>query len=116
MCPSLAIHHLEPDELAPLFRKIFGSLQTGGVFVNADQTRGTSTRIEDAFEQQWQRDAREAGASEEELQGAIERMKADRNAPLEWQLDALRTAGFAEAECFYKRFRFAVYAGWKEAS
>lgn len=113
---SLAIHHLEPDELAPLFGRIHQSLKADGVFVNADQMRGASLRIEEAFEQQWQRDAREAGASEEEISGAIERMKADRNAPLEWQLDALRSAGFGEVECFYKRFRFAVYAGWKETA
>ncbi|BCM92879.1 tRNA (cmo5U34)-methyltransferase [Abditibacteriota bacterium] len=109
---SLAIHHLEPDELEPLFRKVFSSLREGGLFVNADQTRGDSAHIEENFEQQWRQDAREVGASEEEILGAIERMKADRNAPLEWQLGALRKAGFKEVECFYKRFRFAVYSGW----
>ncbi len=109
---SLAIHHLEPTELEPLFRRVRGSLKADGIFVNADQTRGDSARVEEDFEGQWQKDAREAGATEEEIGGAIERMKADRNAPLEWQLSALRQAGFAEVECFYKRFRFAVYSGW----
>ncbi|RYX81901.1 class I SAM-dependent methyltransferase [bacterium] len=108
---SLAIHHLEPSELEPLFQRIRASLNEGGIFVNADQTLGSSARLEEAFEAQWRQDAREAGASEEEIGGAIERMKADRNAPLEWQLGALRKAGFTEVECFYKRWRFAVYAG-----
>lgn len=108
---SLAIHHLAPNELKPLFERIFASLHSKGVFVNADQTRGASEHIEKAFEQQWQRDCLDAGASQEEIEGAIERMKADQQAPLEWQLGALKNAGFAEVECFYKRFRFAVYTG-----
>ena len=108
---SLAIHHLAPNGLEPLFHRVLGALSHGGIFVNADQTRGASDRLEAAFEQQWQRDTLEAGATREELEGAIERMKADRHAPLEFQLEALRNAGFTEVECLYKRFRFAVYAG-----
>jgi len=112
---ALAIHHLAPEELAPLFRRIFGALKVGGVFVNADQTLGVSPRLAEAFEAKWRENGRSNGSSEEEIQTAIERRKVDLHAPLEFQLSAMRGAGFEEVECVYKRFLFAVYAGWKPA-
>lgn len=112
---ALAIHHLAPQELEPLFRRIFGALKPGGVFINADQTLGVSPRLAEAFEAKWRDNGRAHGSSEEEIQTAIERRRVDRHAPLELQLQAMRRAGFGEVECVYKRFLFAVYAGWKRA-
>jgi len=110
---SFAIHHLAPEELEPLFKRSFASLRVGGVFINVDQSLGASPRLADHIEAQWQRDIRAAGAREAEIELALERRSVDRHAPLEYQLSALRQAGFTEVECFYKRFLFAVYAGWK---
>jgi len=110
---SFAIHHLAPEELEPLFKRIFASLRVGGVFINVDQSLGASPRLANHIEAQWGRDIRAAGASEAEIELALERRSVDRHAPLEFQLGALRQAGFSEVECFYKRFLFAVYAGWK---
>ncbi len=110
---ALAIHHLAPEELEPLFRRIFEALKPGGAFVNADQTLGVSPRLAEAFEAKWRENGRANGSSEEEIQTAIERRKVDLHSPLEFQLGAMRRAGFEEVECVYKRFLFAVYAGWK---
>ena len=112
---ALAIHHLEWAQLPPLFGRVHGALRAGGVFVNADQTLGTSPRIAEQFEAGWRANARRMGSSEEELQTAIERRQIDRHAPLETQLAALRDAGFGEVECVYKRGLFAVYGGWRAA-
>jgi len=112
---SFAIHHLAPEELEPLFKRIFSSLRVGGVFINVDQSLGASPRLANHIEAQWQRDIRAAGALEAEIELALERRSVDRHAPLEYQLNALRQAGFTEVECFYKRFLFAVYAGWKSS-
>ena len=109
---ALAIHHLAPDDLAPLFGRIRDALNAGGVFVNADQTLGVSPFIAEAFEAQWRANARGKGSDEAEIAQAIERRRIDRHAPLEFQLGALREAGFAEVECVYKRFLFAVMAAW----
>ncbi len=110
---ALAIHHLAPEQLEPLFRRIFEALKPGGAFVNADQTLGVSPRLADAFEAKWRENGRANGSSEEEIETAIERRKIDQHAPLEKQLNAMRRVGFEEVECVYKRFLFAVYAGWK---
>ena len=109
---ALAIHHLAPDELAPTFARVRAALNAGGVFVNADQTLGDSPFIAEAFEARWRDNARAKGSDEAEIATAIERRRIDRHAPLEFQLDALRAAGFAEVECIYKRFLFAVMAAW----
>lgn len=109
---ALAIHHLAPEKLAPLFGRVRAALKTGGVFVNADQTLGDSPFIADAFEAQWRANAHFKGSDEAELKQAIERRRIDRHAPLDFQLNALRQAGFAEVECVYKRFLFAVMAAW----
>ena len=109
---ALAIHHLAPAELTPLFRRVRAALRDGGVFVNADQTLGVSPRIAAQYEAQWRANGRRQGSSEEEIATAIERRRIDRHAPLEFQLSALRAAGFGEVECVYKRFIFAVMAGW----
>ncbi len=113
---ALAIHHLSPDELTPLFSRIRAALKRGGVFVNADQTLGVSPRIAEQYEAKWRANGRAMGSSEDEIATAIERRKIDRHAPLEFQLQAMRDAGFGEVECVYKRFIFAVMAGWNRAA
>lgn len=113
---ALAIHHLAHEELQPLFSRIRASLKPGGIFVNADQTLGVSPRIAEQYEAKWRANARKMGSSEVELATAIERRSVDRHAPLEFQLAAMRNAGFGEVECVYKRFIFAVMAGWNGRS
>ncbi len=109
---ALAIHHLAHEALAPLFGRVRAALKAGGVFVNADQTLGVSPLVAAAFEARWQADVRAKGSDEAEIALAIERRRVDRHTPLEFQLNALREAGFAEVECIYKRFLFAVMAAW----
>lgn len=112
---ALAIHHLAHEELQPLFTRVHAALKPGGVFVNADQTLGVSPRIADQYEAKWRENGRNKGSSEDEIATAIERRSIDRHAPLEFQLQAMRNAGFSEVECVYKRFIFAVMAGWNGA-
>lgn len=113
---ALAIHHLAPEELQPLFTRIRAALKPGGVFVNADQTLGVSPRIAAQYEAKWRANGRAKGSSEAEIATAIERRSIDRHAPLEFQLGAMRDAGFGEVECVYKRFIFAVMVSWNGAA
>ena len=43
---ALSIHHLDADEKRELFRKVYGVLCEGGVFVNADQVLGETPETE----------------------------------------------------------------------
>jgi tRNA (cmo5U34)-methyltransferase len=40
-------------------------------------------------------------------------MAADRSTDTETQLRWLRELGYADVDCFYKRWHFAVIAGWR---
>jgi tRNA (cmo5U34)-methyltransferase len=110
---ALAIHHLEDEQKQALFRRVYATLRTGGAFINAEQVHGATPAVEQRFQATWHRKAVEKGASAEDIEQAIERMRADRTATLADQLRWLEAAGFRDVDCFYKYYRFAVYAGFK---
>jgi tRNA (cmo5U34)-methyltransferase len=109
---ALSIHHLTHSDKRELFEKVYGVLAGGGVFVNADQVQG-ETLEEARYDEWWLRRVRESGVSERDLDAALARMRADRNATLGAQLGWLEEAGFEEVGCSYKDHRFAVYNGRK---
>src|ERR671921_1240765 len=110
---ALSIHHLTHGDKKELFEKVHDSLAEGGYFVNADQVQGETPEEERSYRGWWLRRVREAGVSEEDLDAALSRMRADRNAPLGEQLGWLGEAGFEEVGCRYRDHRFAVYNGRK---
>ena len=111
---ALAIHHLEDADKRSLFARVREVLAPGGVFVNAEQVTAADPRLAQIYLERWISDCRALGASEHEIQGALDRGAYDIAAPTEAQLLWLRDAGFAEADCFYKAWRFAVHAGYTE--
>lgn len=110
---ALSIHHLEDEDKRRVFRKVYGVLVGGGVFVNADQVLGPTPEIEGRYHEWWLHEAREGGVSEEDLAASLERIKQDKNATLEAQMAWLGEAGFEAVDCPYKNHRFAVYGGRK---
>jgi len=110
---ALSIHHLEDRGKRTLFAKIYRALRPGGMFINIDQVLAPSPEAEERYETIWLEDVRANGVSQSVLEQAQERMGEDRNALLAEQLTWLAEAGFAEVDCWYKRFRFVVYGGVK---
>lgn len=110
---ALSIHHLSDEQKCALFAQIHGALKDGGVFVNAEQVRGSTPELDRLNHQRWETRVRELGASERDVAAALERMKFDRAATLEEQLQWLVDTGFREVVCTYKNLIFAVYAGTK---
>lgn len=110
---ALAMHHSPLDRLQSVFNKVFHCLKSGGIFVNADQISGNTPEIERAYERAWLRHARSAGCTEEEIEVAIDRMKADRTSTLSDQLNALERCGFESSNCWYQFYRYATYSGIK---
>lgn len=110
---ALSIHHVAPQQLGEVFRRIRDVLPYGGLFVNADQALGVTPQNEAFIQARWERQVRELGCSESDLNIAKERMKADQTASLEFQLQTLRDTGFDAVECWYKNGRFTVYSGNK---
>ena len=90
-----------------------GALNDGGVFVNAEQFRCATPERHKFHHDRWVTRVRELGAGDRDLTAALERMKFDRAATLEDQLEWLRAAGFRDIDCAYKNLIFAVYCGLK---
>jgi tRNA (cmo5U34)-methyltransferase len=111
---SLSIHHLSDPEKKELFGRIFRVLDPRGVFINIDQIRGPSEKLQQLYCRMWEEKARRAGASEEEVAGGIERRRLyDREATLADQLEWLREAGFAEVDCIYKNYLMGLFLAEK---
>jgi len=110
---ALSIHHLTDPDKARLFHEVHRVLVPGGVFVDADLVLGPTAELECVYHEAWLRHARERGVSAADLEAALVRAEQDRLAPLDANLRWLTNAGFEEVDCFYKRFRFAVFAGRK---
>jgi tRNA (cmo5U34)-methyltransferase len=110
---ALSIHHLTDEQKRALFGRIYGALNDGGVFVNAEQFRCSTQERHRFHHERWITRVRELGADERDLAAALERMKFDRAATLEDQLEWMREAGFRDIDCAYKNLIFAVYCGVK---
>ena len=110
---ALSIHHLSDEQKRSLFKRIYGALNDDGVFVNAEQFRCATPERHKFHHERWITRVRELGVDDRDLAAALERMKFDRAATLEDQLEWLRAAGFRDIDCAYKNLIFAVYCGLK---
>jgi tRNA (cmo5U34)-methyltransferase len=110
---ALSIHHLEDGAKRALWREIFKALRPVGVFVNADQVLGQSAAEDAFFREAWLREVKELGVSAADLAGALERMREDRLATMETQLEGLAAAGFERVACVFQEKSFAVFTGRK---
>ena len=110
---ALSIHHLSDEQKRALFKRIHGALNDDGVFVNAEQFRCATPERHKFHHERWLTRVRELGVDDRDLAAALERMKFDRAATLEDQLEWMREAGFRDIDCAYKNLIFAVYCGLK---
>jgi tRNA (cmo5U34)-methyltransferase len=108
---ALSIHHLTEYDKRHLFQRVLRALPVDGVFINADQVLGPTPEIENRYQQQWVREAKQLGVSPQDLEASLERQKADQCSTMEDQLVWMRESGFRNVNCWYKNGRFAVMAG-----
>lgn len=113
---SLAIHHLADDQKARLFQRVAEALADGGIFINADQVAGPSPWQTDLYRTMHEQQARELGTDDAEWTAALERMAIDQYASVDWHLARFADAGLKRCDVFFKRFGFAVMAGWKSSA
>lgn len=110
---AMSIHHLSNPGKRKLFSKIYGLLNPGGIFVNAEQVLGETPELEALYKKRWEALIREEGVPEKQILLWRERLKLDREATPEDQVKWLKKAGFSIAGCPYKFFKFAVMFGVK---
>jgi len=110
---SLALHHVHDlGEKTDLYRAIHAALARGGVFLNLDAAVSDTPRCNALVF-----DRMAARMTEHGIDGAQARghfaawSQEDRYFPLDAELAALRGAGFAEVECFWRRGLSAICCG-----
>lgn len=115
---SLAIHHLSMNEKKALFKKIYRLLKPGGCFVNIDVVLAPSGPLEQWYLSLWKDWIAERtwdlGIARGTFKGIVRQYKdAEENKPdtLDAQLDALRTIGFKDVDCYYQYGIFTMYGG-----
>ena len=111
---SLSLHHIPSiDEKRALYRRVYGALRAGGVFVNADATMPAAPPERDAAWQRWIDHMAASGIAEPRAREYFAQWaEEDTYFPLETELDAVRAAGF-DAECVWRCGPIAVVVGRK---
>lgn len=110
---SLSIHHLEDEDKNKLYKKVYNSLNQGGIFLNADQVIGSTPNIDKIYQKNWLQKIEENNFSGPEKNTAIERMKFDNPATLENNLKWLTDCGFKDVDVYYKYYNFCIFYGRK---
>ncbi|RAJ33096.1 class I SAM-dependent methyltransferase [Pedobacter cryoconitis] len=112
---ALAIHHLEDEQKATLYRSVFNALHPGGVFINADQVEGRTPWYDSYYKSKWKETVLNSDLDQQAAEQAFERIKLDKFAKLEIQLQMLENAGFSQTDCIYKYNNFVVMSAMKTA-
>jgi tRNA (cmo5U34)-methyltransferase len=110
---SLALHHLLTDkDKQDFYRRIYESLNPGGVFYNADVVLASNQHLQSLYLSEW-RKFMNRKVSKKEIEGKWipKYQEEDRPAKLVNQLAWLSGTGFVDVDVIWKYFNFAVYGG-----
>lgn len=110
---SLALHHLLTDgDKTKFYRRIYGSLNSGGVFYNADVVLASNDFLQALYMGEWRRFmGKSLSADEIEGKWIPKYYEEDRPAKLIDQLAWMAQIGFADVDVLWKYYNFAVYGG-----
>jgi tRNA (cmo5U34)-methyltransferase len=108
---SLSIHHLENNDKRILYKKIYQHLNSGGVFINADQVRGPSLANEEEYYRNWLNKIDMGSLSESEKTFIFDRMELDNPATLADNFKWFEEIGFVDVDVYYKYYNFVVIYG-----
>jgi tRNA (cmo5U34)-methyltransferase len=113
---SLALHHLATDDDKRCFyRRIYESLNPGGIFYNGDVVLASAEALQDVYMKKWVEFMRRGVTDEEIEEKWIRKYQAeDRPARLIDQIAWLAEIGFADVDVLWKYYNFAVYGGVRQ--
>ena len=105
---ALSIHHLEHQEKRELFRRIYGKLPPGGIFVNYDQFCAGTEAMSAMLDRYWVDGLEHSGLSEQDIAKWQQRKAFDRECSVSDEIAWLRQAGFGDVQCVYTHQKFSV--------
>ena len=110
---SLALHHLATNEdKRNFYWRIYESLNTGGVFYNADVVLASNDFLQDLYMSEWRR-FMSGSISTDEIEGTwiAKYYQEDHPAKLMDQVSWMEEIGFTDVDVLWKYYNFAVYGG-----
>lgn len=110
---ALSIHHLENEQKAELFCRIYDKLPEGGLFVNYDQFCGGWKEMNQWFDSYWEDQLKTSGLTETDLERWKERRKLDRECSVEQEIVMLEKSNFKNVKCIYSKQKFSVIVAIK---
>ena len=122
---SLAIHHLDAEEKLRLFKKVYGTLEDGGVFLLADIVQPPTTAGAEYAASQWDASVKESSQRlRGDYSGYHEFVKQrwnhyrtpdprDHPSSLYEQLRWLHESGFSGVDVFWMKAGHAIFGGTK---
>lgn len=110
---SLSIHHLTDKEKQILYKKIYQVLNPNGIFINADQVKGSTEQIEKKYKEQDETHLTKQNMPEEEKEILRNRRKLDKPATLQDTMKWYEEIGYKNIDIYYKYYRYFVIVGEK---
>lgn len=108
---SLAIHHLDGARKKTLFKKLFQSMNSGGILLIRDIVTGGTPRLTEQYEQLWRQYMKDSG--EDDKIWFQKYLEEDIPSSMEEQTKWLAESGFADVGCHWRYLNFAIFGGVK---
>ncbi len=107
---SIAIHHVEDPFKFKIYKDVFYSLKTNGIFIFADQTRGITDELYFKNIECWKSEAFKLGSTEQNWNMWMAHQDAhDFHSPVVWHLENMKKAGFNEVDLLSKYLMCGVF-------
>jgi tRNA (cmo5U34)-methyltransferase len=109
----LSIHHLNESQKPLLFKKVFDSLNDGGIFVIGDLIKFDSEELTNEKEEEWKNYIFRNFGEKEGKYWFDNYRKEDLPSSISDQLVWLKGLGFRDVECVWEHMNYAVIVGRK---
>lgn len=108
---GLSTHHLDDDEKPRLYKRIYDSLNQGGIFINREVVLGESSSLTEKYHRLWREYIRSNGEDDEKWFNKY--LEEDIPASVDVQTSWLREIGFIDVGCHWRYFNYAIFSGIK---
>lgn len=108
---ALVLHYLPDSGKRDLFARILRALRDSGVWVFGTVVKAPTEAIQEQYERNWIRHARQNGVPENVIEDARERQASHHRASVQSHLQWLRETGYEQVDCWYKNYGLAVFSG-----
>lgn len=108
---GLAIHHLDGAAKQTLFKKVFQSMNSGGILLIRDIVLGATPALTEQYEKLWRQYIKHSG--EDDAACFQSYLEEDIPSTVEEQTKWLSEAGFSEVGCHWRYLNFAIFGGAK---